>query len=67
LTAISAQKATRPAVLAGSAAEVLVLFAFGIAVCAAQYATFSVFEGVASRRKANTGHAGAPTKPTSSP
>jgi hypothetical protein len=66
LTAISMQKATGPAVLAGSAAEVLVLFALGIAVCAAQYAMFCIFEGVVARRRAKTVQASAPNKPTSS-
>lgn len=56
LTSVSSEKFTGSAVLAGSAAEVLVLFALGVSVCAALYAVFSIFEEVLSRRKVTMGH-----------
>jgi biopolymer transport protein ExbB/TolQ len=59
------EKAPGFAVLAGSFAEALIVFALGLSVCAALYAAFSVFEGVLSRRKANTDDEGIPTKPRS--
>jgi hypothetical protein len=50
-TSVSNDKVARSVVLAGSTAEVLVLFALGIAVCAALYAAFGAFEGILARRK----------------
>jgi hypothetical protein len=56
LTSVSNEKFTGPTVLAGSTAEVLVLFALGVSVCAALYAAFSVFEEMLSRRKVTGEH-----------
>jgi hypothetical protein len=52
LTSVSNEKFTGSAVLAGATAEVLVLFALGVSVCAALYGAYSVLEGVLARRKA---------------
>jgi hypothetical protein len=56
LTSISTEKFTGSAVLAGSSAAVLVLFALGISVCAALYAAFCVFEEMLSLRKVTGEH-----------
>jgi len=52
LMAISTEKTIGLVALAGSASEILVMFALGISVCAALYTAFSVFEGILSRREA---------------
>jgi hypothetical protein len=56
LISVSTEKFTAPAFLAESTAEVLVLFALGVSVCAAPYAAFSVFEEILSRRKVTRDH-----------